>query len=67
MKANGDGSKFSLGCFPFLEQFSKIESYQLYLKYHPHEYLNRKLIENWSQIDANGLGQIEIKFETKGP
>ena len=41
-------------------EFGKIESHHLYLCYYPYN-LNR------SQIDANGIGQIEIEFETKGP
>ena len=53
--------------FPFSEQFGKIESYNLYLVYYPYKLFNPKLKENWSQIDASGLGQIEIRFETQGP
>ena len=66
LKANGYESEPILG-FPFSEQFGKIESYHLYLIYYPHKLFNPKLKENWSQIDANGLGQIEIGFKTGGP
>nr|POE60187.1 hypothetical protein CFP56_25387 [Quercus suber] len=49
------------------EQFGKIESYHLHLGYFPYESFNPKLKENWSQVDANGLGQIEIGVKTEGP
>ena len=67
LKANGDESKSILGVFPFSEQFGKIESYHLYLGCIPYKSFNQKLKENWSQVDANGLGQIEIGFKTYGP
>ena len=54
-------------CFPFLEEFGKIESYHLYLIYYPNKSFNLKQEENWSKIEANGLGQTEIGFETNGP
>ena len=66
LKANGY-ERLVISSFPFSEQFGKIESYNLYLVYYPYKLFNQKLKENWSQIDANGLGQIEIEFETKGP
>ncbi|KAM3731588.1 hypothetical protein ACB098_12G175100 [Castanea mollissima] len=67
LKANGDESKSKLGGFPFSEQFGKIESYNLFLKYYPYRSFNQELKENRSQVNANGLGQIEIGFETYGP
>ncbi|XP_030934329.1 TMV resistance protein N-like isoform X2 [Quercus lobata] len=66
LKANGYESRPITG-FTFSEQFGKIESYHLCQYYYPYESFNQKLKENWSQADANGLGQIEIGFETKGP
>ena len=65
-KANGYESKL-IDSFPFSEQFGKIESYHLHLIYYPYKSFNSKWEENWSQIEANGLGQIEIGFETDGP
>ncbi|KAM3683799.1 hypothetical protein ACJW31_12G176100 [Castanea mollissima] len=67
LKANGDESKLTFDSFRFSEQFGKIESYNLYLGYHPYKSFNPKMKENLSQVDANGLGQIEIEFETNGP
>ena len=66
LKANGYESR-SIPSFNFSEQFGKIESYHLYLRYYPYESFDQKLKENWSQVDANGLGQIEIGFKTDGP
>ena len=60
LKANRDESELILGCFSFSEEFGKIESHHLYLGYYPYNL-------NWSQVDANGLGQIEIGFKTEGP
>ena len=65
--ANGDERKLILGGYPFSDQFGKIESYHLYLGYYPYKLFTEELRENWSQIDANGIGQIEIRFETYGP
>nr|XP_023892973.1 TMV resistance protein N-like [Quercus suber] len=56
-----------ISAFSFSEQFGKIESYHLHLGYFPYESFNPKLKENWSQVDANGLGQIEIGVKTEGP
>ncbi|KAM4070558.1 hypothetical protein ACB094_12G174000 [Castanea mollissima] len=67
LKANGDESKSIFGGFLFSEQFGKIESYNLYLDYYPYKSFNQKLKENRRQVAANGLGQIEIGFETDGP
>ncbi|XP_050254075.1 disease resistance protein RUN1-like isoform X5 [Quercus robur] len=53
--------------FPFAEQFGKIESYHLYLGYVSYQSFEQALKENWSQVDANGIGQIEIGFKTEGP
>ena len=66
LKANGYESLPILS-FPFSEQFGKIKSCHLYLGYVPYKLFNQKLRENWSQIDANGLGQIEIGFKAEGP
>lgn len=66
LKANGYESKL-IDSFPFSEQFGKIESYHLHLIYYPYKSSSSKWEENWSQIEANGLGQIEIGFETDGP
>nr|XP_023874303.1 probable WRKY transcription factor 19 [Quercus suber] len=55
LKANGYGSQ-PIPSFPFSEEFGKIESYHLYLGSVPS-----------TLFDANGLGQIEIGFETIGP
>ncbi|KAM3731589.1 hypothetical protein ACB098_12G175200 [Castanea mollissima] len=65
LKANGDES--CLCGAIVLEQFGKIDSHHLYLGYYPYELFNQKLKENWSQVDSNGLGQIEIGFKTDGP
>nr|XP_023919224.1 TMV resistance protein N-like [Quercus suber] len=67
LKANGYESKSISHRFHFSEQFGKIESYHLYLGYVPYASFDPKLKENWSQVDANGLGQIEIGFKTAGP
>lgn len=49
------------------EEFGKMDSHHLWLKYFPY----KKFDEHWenklSQIDANELSQIKITFETKGP
>ncbi|XP_030935129.1 TMV resistance protein N-like isoform X2 [Quercus lobata] len=66
LKANGYERRSIPGC-GFSEQFGKIESYHLFLHYYPYELFGQELIENLSQVDANGLGQIEIGFKTKGP
>ena len=66
LKANRYKSP-SITSFQFSEQFGKIESYHLYLRYYPYKSLKPTLKENWSQVDANGLGQIEIGFITDGP
>ncbi|KAK9992808.1 hypothetical protein SO802_022511 [Lithocarpus litseifolius] len=50
-----------------MSKFGKIESYHLDLIYYPYNLFNQKFKENWSQVDANGLDQIEIEFKTKGP
>ena len=63
LKANRYESKQILDDFPFSEEFGKIESYHLYLNYYPQKLLKK----NWSEIDANGFGQIEIGIKTKGP
>ena len=49
----------------FSEQYGKIESNHLWLSYVRPPYFNR--VEELSQIDANGLNQIEFEFETFGP
>ena len=67
LKANGYQSHQIPSGFCFSEEFGKIESFHLYLGYYPYKLFNPKLKENWSQIDASGLGQIEIRFETQGP
>ena len=67
LKANGYENKSIFGGFRFSEEFGKIDSYHLYLGYYPYKSFNQKLKENWSQVDANGLGQIEIGFKTNGP
>ena len=63
LKANGYESEQILDSFPFSEEFGKIESYHLYLNYYPQKLLKK----NWSKIDANGFGQIEIGIKTEGP
>ena len=61
LKANGDQSRLELNGFFFSEQFGKIESYYLCLRYFDDLYMKK----NWIQ-DANGFVQIEIGFETYG-
>ena len=50
----------------FYKELGKIESYQLWLLY-----FNSANLAGWEKIlnkvDANGLSQIEVKFETEGP
>ena len=48
---------------PVSEEFGKIESCQLLLSFFPSIDWKEKL----NGVDANGLTQIEIKFETEGP
>ena len=62
LKANGDESHMC--CIFVWEIYGKIESYRLYLGYYPYKSFNQKLK---SQVDANGLGQIEIAFKTDSP
>ena len=49
------------------EEFGKMDSHHLWLKYFPY----KKFDEHWenklSQIDTNELSQIKITFETEGP
>ena len=66
LKANGCRSHLTPNVFKFSEQFGKIESYNLYLGYCSYKLFNRELKEDWSQVDANGLDQIEIGFNTEG-
>ena len=40
LKANGYESEQRLYSFPFSEEFGKIESYHLYLIYHPYKLFN---------------------------
>ena len=67
LKSNGYKREERIYGFPFSEEFGKIESYHVCLIYHPYKLVNEELKENWSQVDANGLGQIDIRFETIGP
>ena len=63
------GSIYANGCkiaqseLPLGEKFGKIESCQLLLSFMPSIYWKEEL----NGVDANGLTQIEVKFETKGP
>ena len=63
------GSVYANGCkiaqseLPLCEKVGKIESCQLLLSFFPSIDWKEKL----NGVDANGLTQIEIKFETKGP
>ena len=58
----------SLGMGIFLsKEFGKFESYQLWLQYYPSKYLRVKWKERLNKVDANGFGQIEVKFEPEGP
>ena len=66
LKANGYEIR-PIPRFPFAEQFGKIESYHLYLGYVSYQSFDQALKENWSQVDANGIGQIEIGFKIEGP
>ena len=50
-----------------LEEFSKIESYQLWLEYFPSTRFRADLKEILNKVDANGFSQIEVKFEPFGP
>ena len=52
---------------PVSEEFGKIESCQLLLFFLPSIYFWRDWKEELNGVDANGLTQIEIKFETEGP
>nr|POF01857.1 disease resistance-like protein csa1 [Quercus suber] len=54
LKANRYESQ-SIPDFPFSEEFGKIESYHLYLSYIPYTVFDQE------------LGQMEIRFKTKGP
>nr|POE89320.1 disease resistance protein rps4 [Quercus suber] len=47
------------------EEFGKIESYQLWLEYFPSTCFRVDYILD--EVDVNGLSQIEVKFEAKGP
>nr|POE58072.1 disease resistance-like protein csa1 [Quercus suber] len=47
------------------EEFGKIESYQLWVEYFPCTHSGAKEILN--KVDANGISQIEVKFEPEGP
>nr|POE74861.1 disease resistance-like protein csa1 [Quercus suber] len=49
------------------EEFGKIESYQLWLRYIPSAFYGEDWKEILNQVDANGFSQIEVKFEPKGP
>ena len=51
----------------FYEQFGKIGSSHLWLKYFPFENFQGKSGNKLSQIDANGFSQIDIRIETEGP
>jgi hypothetical protein len=54
----------------FFEEFSKIESHHLWMKYYPSSILKFKFKrseEVLSQRDANGLNQIEIELNTSCP
>ena len=60
LKADGYERKLTPLDFFFSEEFGKIDSHHLYLGYYPYNM-------NQNQVDGNGLGQIEIAFETDGP
>ena len=66
---NADGCEIDTRSLSLSEEFGKIESYHLLLFYLP----SRDFISfgNWKEklipMDANGLSQIEVKFETKRP
>ena len=49
------------------EEFGKIESYQLSLRYFPSAFFAAKWKEILNQVDANGFNQIEVKCEPEGP
>nr|POF24806.1 hypothetical protein CFP56_44556 [Quercus suber] len=51
----------------FYEQFGKIGSSHLWLKYFPFENFQGKSGNKLSQIDANGFSQIDIRIEIEGP
>ena len=52
---------------PLSWEFGKIESCQLALFFLPSIYFKHDWKEKLIGVDANGLTQIEVKFETKGP
>ncbi|KAM3729346.1 hypothetical protein ACB098_12G004500 [Castanea mollissima] len=51
----------------FHEQSGKIGSSHLWLKYFPFENFQGKSSNKLSQIDANGISQIDVQIETEGP
>ena len=58
----------SHGCRIILsEEFGKIELYQLWLEYFPSTNFKSTWKEILNKVDANGLSQLEVKFEPIGP
>nr|POE98592.1 hypothetical protein CFP56_74800 [Quercus suber] len=55
-----------LGCI-LSDEFGKIKSYQLLLRYLSSRYFGANWKEILNQVDANRFNQIEVKFEPKGP
>jgi hypothetical protein len=51
----------------FSEEFGKIESYHLFLRYYPSAFFDEAWKEASSKSRANGSSEIEIIFETRGP
>ncbi|XP_050253611.1 disease resistance protein RUN1-like [Quercus robur] len=49
------------------EEFGKIESYQLCLRYFPFASFGEDWKEILNKVNANGFSQIEVKFEAEGP
>ena len=49
------------------EEFGKIESYQLALRYFPSTYFGADWKEILNEVDDNGFSQIEVKFRPEGP
>ena len=47
------------------EEFGKIESYQLLVKYYPSTHFGSNWKEILNQVDTNGFSQIKVKFEPK--
>ena len=62
-----NGCQIGYGEFPVSEKLGKIESCQLALFFAPSKYLGHDWKEKLNGVDANGLTQIEVKCETKGP